>query len=725
METETGRAWLFAPGERIVDWTVLARLGRGGMGEVYAVTEGDCADAPIFALKIFRASGKDADFLRRRFRDMAATLLAVAHPHVVKVLRMGEVPTAEGAAPFTLMALVGVAPETREAALKDPATLPESATPPPGAVPVALSAADLLEAPNGLPEALLERMWRDAEAALRHLHARGIVHGDIKPGNLLLSAGGHVTVVDFGMARVRNGAPRPAGYETTVTELRSLVRGTPEYLAPELLRGGAPTPAGDLYALGATFFLLRTGVAYTGSPAERLLVEDGVGKRWQARFRATLAADPATRHWPRVSGLGSRRRFLAAGLGAGAALVAAGAAWWAWRRVGGGAAAGWARGEAVHLGIGEHVEVGLPPATRLPAISLARRARLAFRMQGQTWRLGEIVADEAATLALEGPGKLAVVDAAKARFAGTLALAGGAEADIVNRVGGSPRLAIGAGCAVAFIPRGNRWASVMFRAIDLSGGGKFAVQGLRLYLNWRERAPVLMGDGAVFEGFNVIGGAVFRATRGAATLRGELYLWDTLTLSADAGATLALGGKLFMYDYWKRGMIVVAKDNAGDIVLEQEPFLPLCAVALRAGRTTLRAQAVQDTARNWCANKTCHNWELWAGATLRGTGGVVFSLKTCLAARAGALLEGGEEGRGALTLSRARLEADAIVVARGGCVAVGALEARGAVRVRIAPDAAPGPVLTWETLDGTPDFRAENLPAGRALRRDPNALVLT
>ena len=89
-ETETGRAWLFAPGERIADWTVLARLGRGGMGEVYAVKEGDCTDAPTFALKIFRASGKDADFLRRRFRDMAATLLAVAHPHVVKVLRMAS-----------------------------------------------------------------------------------------------------------------------------------------------------------------------------------------------------------------------------------------------------------------------------------------------------------------------------------------------------------------------------------------------------------------------------------------------------------------------------------------------------------------------------------------------------------------------------------------------------------------------------------------------------------
>ncbi len=114
-----------------------------------------------------------------------------------------------------------------------------------------------------------------------------------------------------------------------------------------------------------------------------------------------------------------------------------------------------------------------------------------------------------------------------------------------------------------------------------------------------------------------------------------------------------------------------------------------------------------------------------AGATLAGTGSATFAQEARLRVEPGGVLEGGEDGRGTLTLSRATLEAGAVVACRGGRVAFGGLRARGAVVLRLA-GAKPGTLLTWERLDGpAPDFRAEGLPPGRALRLEPNALTLT
>ena len=69
---EPPHGYLLAPGEEVGEWVILSRLGRGGMGEVYAVRE--AATGHRFALKLFVAEGGDADFLRQRFRDMASAL---------------------------------------------------------------------------------------------------------------------------------------------------------------------------------------------------------------------------------------------------------------------------------------------------------------------------------------------------------------------------------------------------------------------------------------------------------------------------------------------------------------------------------------------------------------------------------------------------------------------------------------------------------------------------
>ena len=738
--------WALAPGEGVGEWFVRARLGRGGMGEVYAVR--DASTGQLFALKLFLAEGKDADFLRQRFRDMAATLLNVAHPHVAKILRTGVLALTgrPNPVPYVLMTLVGVTPEVRGAALDDPATLLDAPTPSADTALVSLTAADLLASKRGVPLSLLERLWAESAEALRYLHAQGIAHGDVKPGNLLLSAGGHVTLTDFGMARVDAGPLRPPGYEPTLADLRGAVRGTPDYLAPECLRGGPPTPEADLYALGATFFLLRTGVPYAESPAVRLLLEDSLSPDWRERFRALLAPDPTTRHWPVLAPkrpVMSRRAWLGLGVCVATSVVGGGLAVRLLRRDVAAAGAidqgspapapapepspivqAWQEGRSIILGPGQRAEVGMAFATEVPGITLGRGARLDFRMEGQAWRLGPAVVDDTATLAVHGPGKLTISADASRKFRGTLRLEQGAEVQFEGICGGPPQLSLTQGTTLS-VPGNNLRLNQQCRALDLTEGGTFRYTGKRLIFNLPAEKPVRLGNGALFDAHWVSYGGRFHAVAGGGVVAGDGHIYGDLRLSAETGATLTVRGRLMMYDYWKHGRIVVTKENGGTVMLAPDPCCPLCAVELNAGRTVLRTRVVQDLERNWCGKKTCGNWTLRRGATLAGTGGLTFSQEARLVVEPGGILEGGEEGRGTLTLSRVLFQSGAVLVCRGGMVAIGALEAQGPVTLRL-DGAAPGVLLSWETLRGPmPEFRAEGIPAGRSLRVEANGLVLT
>ena len=129
----------------------------------------------------------------------------------------------------------------------------------------------------------------DACAALAHLHARGWIHGDVGPANLIVGAGGRATLCDLGVAR-RAGAPGP-------------VRGTHAYMAPEQIRGEPWTPATDVFALGVVLWELATGARLFFRGASYLtlaavmetdpppLADDAL----DAIARAALARDPAAR----------------------------------------------------------------------------------------------------------------------------------------------------------------------------------------------------------------------------------------------------------------------------------------------------------------------------------------------------------------------------------------------------------------------------------------------
>lgn len=152
----------------------------------------------------------------------------------------------------------------------------------------AASLADLIKMhPNGLPEERAEQILRDILSGLRAAHDLRIVHRDIKPSNVLLDDDGRALISDFGLRRLE-----ASGHViTSVIQSASLERanaglaGTPGYLAPELLEGGKPTPAADVYSVGVLMFEMLTGrrptLAELPSDAHPALGQAG---RWDALY---------------------------------------------------------------------------------------------------------------------------------------------------------------------------------------------------------------------------------------------------------------------------------------------------------------------------------------------------------------------------------------------------------------------------------------------------------
>ncbi|WP_253862819.1 serine/threonine-protein kinase [Prauserella halophila] len=112
-----------------------------------------------------------------------------------------------------------------------------------------------------LPVPEVARIGEQVAAALVAAHRAGIVHRDIKPGNLLIDSGGTCKITDFGISR--------ASGDLTLTQT-GLIGGTPAYLAPELARGADPTPASDVFALGATLYHAIEGLPPYGDNTNQL-----------------------------------------------------------------------------------------------------------------------------------------------------------------------------------------------------------------------------------------------------------------------------------------------------------------------------------------------------------------------------------------------------------------------------------------------------------------------
>ncbi|MCE9576127.1 MAG: serine/threonine protein kinase, partial [Deltaproteobacteria bacterium] len=124
------------------------------------------------------------------------------------------------------------------------------------------------EIPRPAPWPQVVRWGRDLARAVAAAHARGVIHRDIKPGNIMLVGGRRVKLFDFGLAHILDGArldldpPRTsvlADLERPRLTAYGSIAGTPVYLAPELWDGGEPTARSDCYALGLSLYELLTG----------------------------------------------------------------------------------------------------------------------------------------------------------------------------------------------------------------------------------------------------------------------------------------------------------------------------------------------------------------------------------------------------------------------------------------------------------------------------------
>jgi serine/threonine-protein kinase len=124
---------------------------------------------------------------------------------------------------------------------------------------------DRIQAKRRIPEADALRIARQAASALSHAHAKGFIHRDVKPKNLMINKAGVVKLADLGLARAGDDA-------TAASEEKGKIFGTPYYISPEQIRAQPVTPATDIYGLGATLYHMVTGrVPFEGTTPKEVM----------------------------------------------------------------------------------------------------------------------------------------------------------------------------------------------------------------------------------------------------------------------------------------------------------------------------------------------------------------------------------------------------------------------------------------------------------------------
>jgi serine/threonine protein kinase len=264
------------------------RLGSGGMSSVYKST--DRVLERTVAVKVLAEHLSDDEKFIARFRREALAVAKLIHPNIVQVYDTGV----DAGRHYIVMEYV----EGR-------------------------SGAQILQTKGSVEPPVAVDIGVQSCAGLEYAHRQGIIHRDVKPGNLMIIGGpasngpgafhGEMTVklTDFGIAR--------AAEQTRITQVGSVV-GTAAYLAPEQARGDEATPAADVYALGVVLYQLLTGrLPYEGSSLAELAIRrenerplppssyaDDVPEGLSVAVLKSLESDPADRY--------SSARSLAEGL---------------------------------------------------------------------------------------------------------------------------------------------------------------------------------------------------------------------------------------------------------------------------------------------------------------------------------------------------------------------------------------------------------------------------
>ena len=248
---------------RVGRFRVLRRIGRGGTAEVFLAHDEERGGEPV-AVKVVDHAATSAA-LRKRLAQERAILGELDHPNVVRLLEVG---TTEDEQPFLVLEYFAGEPIDQHAD------------------------------GNRLSLARRARLWEPICSAVGHAHQRGVVHRDLKPGNILVSESGEVRLLDFGIAKLLADWP---GLEAATTKVGTHLM-TVDYAAPEQVEGRAISPATDVYALGVVLYRLAAG----------RLPFDGLGPTLLDKLRAICSAPPPMPSEALAALSGEERRQIAA-----------------------------------------------------------------------------------------------------------------------------------------------------------------------------------------------------------------------------------------------------------------------------------------------------------------------------------------------------------------------------------------------------------------------------
>ncbi|MCS6770586.1 MAG: serine/threonine protein kinase [Kiritimatiellae bacterium] len=264
---------------RFGTFLLVERLGSGGMGAVYRAM--DPTLGRFVAIKVMKAEMGDDPALVESFLREARAAAALNHPNIVQIYSCGQ----EQGQPYIVMELVGGGRLDQ-----------------------------LMEGGKKVDEVRLLEISLDVAEGLKAANEVGLVHGDIKPANILFDKSGRARIVDFGLAMFVNRQQEMGG-----------IWGTPYYIAPERARGGKADHRSDIYSLGATMFHALAGrPPFDGKTAADVVVArlkrpppnlrelaPSVQPQTAALIERMMAADPVNRYPTCASLLADMRSALA------------------------------------------------------------------------------------------------------------------------------------------------------------------------------------------------------------------------------------------------------------------------------------------------------------------------------------------------------------------------------------------------------------------------------
>jgi serine/threonine protein kinase/tetratricopeptide (TPR) repeat protein len=265
-------AWI---GKQVGAYEIVRLIGVGGMGAVYEGRRADDQFSKRVAIKFLHAHANGADAVRR-FKAERQILASLDHPGIAALIDGGV--TSDGQ-PYLMMEYIDGRPLTQwcdEQRLTIRERLP---------------------------------LFQQVAAAVQSAHQALVVHRDLKPGNILVTTEGRVKLLDFGIARL---LPQESGTDSLPSTMSTVRSFTPDYAAPEQVRGEKPGTGVDIYALGVVLFELLTGqrpfqirdqrlseleriICETPAPAPSSQVDESrpekMGERSVAKIRAQIAGD--------------------------------------------------------------------------------------------------------------------------------------------------------------------------------------------------------------------------------------------------------------------------------------------------------------------------------------------------------------------------------------------------------------------------------------------------